>query len=301
MKKILFFTQNRWAFGSLHHALCKELYKHNIYANLLDWTQHYTLEEFNLLNNTYDIFVTNPEAVMHLHRCGIPLKKIITIAHGQWDLLLARRDSGLDFFNEVKDFAVVSAILKTKSKEFGIRREPKITPIAIHFDAFYSKIHPELKIVGYGGLKETKNFFDVEIKRGHLVEKVLTSVNGLQLTFNGNFNHLCMPAFYKTIDCVIQSSSEESAGLPAMEGAASGKLIIGTPVGYLGENGNNGAGIIVPLEEDGFVNETKNHLTYYRDNPQAYREKCELIQQFAKENYDWQVVIHRWVELFTST
>lgn len=92
MKKVLFYTQNRWAFGSIHHGLCKELYKHNIYANLLDWTETYTSEEFELLNNTYDLFVTMPEAVLHLHYIyKVPLNKIIAVAHEQWDILLAKR------------------------------------------------------------------------------------------------------------------------------------------------------------------------------------------------------------------
>ena len=29
MKKVMFFTQNRWAFGAIHHGLCKELYNHS--------------------------------------------------------------------------------------------------------------------------------------------------------------------------------------------------------------------------------------------------------------------------------
>jgi hypothetical protein len=49
MKKVLFFTQNRWAFASIHHALSKELYKNGIYANLLDYDIDYSHDEFNLL------------------------------------------------------------------------------------------------------------------------------------------------------------------------------------------------------------------------------------------------------------
>ena len=300
MLKILFFTQNRWAFGSIHHGLCKELYKHDIYSNVLDWTQHYSDEEYRLLNKTYDIFVTNPEAVLHLHYRGISLKKIITIAHGQWDILLAKKDSGLDFLNEVKDFAVISKILKIKSNEFGVSRIPKITPIGIHFDTFYSTPSTQLTNVGYSGMKETKNFFGIDIKRGHLVEQAVTDLDRLNLVFHGNYNHLCMPAYYQTIDCIVQSSSEEAGGLPAMEGAAAGKLIIGTPVGYLEENGNKGAGIVVPIDEEQFVQQVKHNLIYFRDNPQAYIQQCQNIQQFAKENYDWAVVIDNWIELFTG-
>lgn len=300
MRKILFYTQNRWAYGSIHHGLCKELYKYEIYANVLDWTQPYTLEEFSLLNSIYDIFVTNPEAVLPLHyNYHIPLEKIITIAHGQWDLLLARRDSGLEFFNHVREYAVVSNILKVKSKEFNIEREPKISRIGIHFDTFYSKISDSLKIVGYGGAKETINFFGEEIKRGELVEEAISDLKNIELVTHGFYNHLCMPGYYKTIDALIMSSTEESVGLPVMEAAASGKLILGTPVGYFENNGRKGGGILLSLERNKFIQEVKESICFYRDNPKEYKDACLSIQNFAKENYDWEVVIEDWVNLLS--
>jgi glycosyltransferase involved in cell wall biosynthesis len=297
MLKVLFFTYNGWAFGTIHHALCKELYKHNIYANVLDWTGKYSDEEFNLLKEKYDIFVTNPEAVLHLYYKGIPFNRIVTVAHGQWDLLLAKKNNGVDFFNEVKEYAVISDILSKKSKEFEIPREPKITPIGIHFDMFVSDIHPELKVLGYGGHKETRNFFDIDIKRGHLVEKAVSDIDGLQLTVHGYYNHLCMPSYYKKIDGLIMSSCEEAAGLPVMEAAAAGRLVLGTPVGYFEHNASKGAGIELPLDEENFVPKAKQHLMYYRDNPSEYRQKCQTIQQFARENYDWSCVIKYWIEI----
>jgi glycosyltransferase involved in cell wall biosynthesis len=297
MLKVVFFTYNGWAFGTIHHALCKELFKHNIYANVLDWTAKYSDDEYKLLDKTYDVFVTNPEAVLHLYHKGIPLKKIVTIAHEQWDLLLAKRDSGLEFFNEVREFAVISDILVTKSEEFGIARKPKITPLGIHFDMFVSDIHPELKILGYGGHKETLNFFGVDRKRGHLVEKAVNDIEGIQLTVHGYYNHLCMPSYYKNIDGLIMSSLEEAGGLPAMEAAAAGRLVLGTPVGYFKHNASKGAGVELPLDEETFVPKIKQHLMYYRDNPSEYRQKCQSIQQFARENYDWSNVINYWIEV----
>ena len=138
MKKILFYTENRWAYGSIHHGLCKELYKYNIYANLLDWTANYTSEEFELLNNTYDLFVTNPEAVLHLHyNYGIPLSKIIAIAHGQWDILLAKKEANIDFYPELHSYAAIAQVLKDKSEEFNISVIPKVIEYGIHFDVFF--------------------------------------------------------------------------------------------------------------------------------------------------------------------
>jgi hypothetical protein len=299
MKKVLFYTQNRWAFGSIHHGLCKELYKHNIYANLLDWDQNYTSEEFELLNNTYDLFVTMPEAVLRLHYSGIPLNKIIAVAHEQWDILLAKKEANIDFYPELHSYAVISKILVDKSLEIGISIVPKIVSAGVHFDLFYQPIHNSLKNIGYGGATKSFNFFGVDRKRSHLVEKVVSGIEDLNLVSHKFYNHLCMPAYYNKIDALIMSSLEEAGGLPVMEAAAAGKLVIGTPIGYFEENGKHGGGILVPLDELGFLNETRKNLLYYRDNPKEYREKCEEIQQYAREHCDWSKTIPAWVELFS--
>lgn len=300
MTKVLFYTQNRWAFGSIHHALAKELYKHDIYANLLDWTQPYKQEEFKLLNDAYDVFVTNPEAVTSLHSRGIPFNKIVTIAHGQWDLLLAKQNNGTEFYKELKGYGVISQILKDKSLEFGITRIPNIVKLGIHFDMFYDKIHDNLTTVGYAGQKECLNFNKVEIKRAKLVEAATTGLHGIRLVTHGDYNHLCMPAYYKSIDCLIMASTEEAGGLPVMEAAAAGRLVLGTPVGYFEHTAKEGAGIELPLQEELFVNKAREHISYYRDNPQQYRYMCQNMQQYARDNYDWSTVIHDWVELLTT-
>lgn len=299
MLKVLFYIENGWAYGSIHHGLCKELYKHGIFANLLDWTKEYTREEFSLLNSCYDLFVTNVTAATNLYNYGIPLHKIIGVAHGQYDLLVANQVCGKEFYSYIKNFCVVSEILKLKSKEFGIDREPEITRIGIHFDSFYSQVQQELKIVGYGGIRETYNFFGEEIKRGYLVENAVSKVQNLTLLSNKVYNHLCMPGYYKTIDALVMSSSEEAAGLPVMEASAAGRLILGTPVGYFEKNGNIGGGIILPIEENQFVHQLSNYLEYFRDNSREYKIACESIQQFAKENYDWSVVIEDWVKILS--
>jgi glycosyltransferase involved in cell wall biosynthesis len=299
MKNILFFTQNRWAFGTIHHALIKELYKHGFYCNLLDWTIPYTEEEFSLLSEKYDIFVTMPDAVMALHdRYKIPFEKIITIAHGQWDILLAKSQARLDFYPLLKGFGVISNILKKKCEEWEISRVPNIVELGIHFDHFYSKPSTELKIIGYGGSNETKNFFGQEIKRPSLVPKIVENIEGLELYKHKFYHHLCMPSYYKKVDCVIMSSIEEAGGLPMMECAAAGRLPIGTPVGYFKENAPKGGGILVPVEEQGFLEETKNILEFYKNNSGLYFKKCLEIQDYARENYDWSKKIDQWISLF---
>jgi glycosyltransferase involved in cell wall biosynthesis len=302
MKKVIFYTQNRWAFGSIHHALAKELYKYGIIANLLDWTQHYTPEEIVLLNDTYDLFVTNPEAVVHLNRLGIPPDKLATVAHGQWDMLLARRDFGNVFYNQIRKFGVVSNVLKTKAAEFGIERIPDVVPFGIHFDLFYRNPSDSLSRIGYGGAKETKNFFDVEIKRGHLVKQTIEAIPDVKLIEHNFYNWMCMPGYYNTVDAVAVSSIEESAGLPSMEAAAAGRLVMSTPVGYFEDYGPKGGGVVLPLghpNESEYCTALKESIEYYSKDSVAYNKKCLEIQEFARENYDWSRHIESWVNFLS--
>lgn len=297
MKKVIFFTQNRWAFGSIHHGLCKELYKHNIYANLLDEDGNYTKEEYQLLNEQYDLFITNPDKVINLHtKSNIPLNKIVAVAHGQWDILLSNHQNG-DIYPHIHSFGVISNILKSKCKEWNISVEPKVVETGIHFDLFYAKPSEQLRVLGYGGIKQTYNFYRQEIKRGHLVEKACESIEGIQLQTSGSYNHLCMPAYYKTVDSVIMSSAEEAGGLPMLEAAAAGRLPIGTPVGFFEENASKGGGILVPLDENEFIKQTRQIILYYRDNPKEYIDKCLETQAYARDHYDWSKKIKAWVEL----
>lgn len=297
MIKVLFYTQNRWAFGNVHTGLIKELYKHGVYANLLDWSKPYRIEEFKLLQKKYDLFVTHPDAVHLLYEYNVPPNKIIAIAHGQWDLLLGLKNKGYNFFNEIKGYCVISNILKQKSLDFGISRIPNVTPIGIHVDMFYGKIHQNLETIGYAGHKECYNFFNQEIKRANLVIEATSDIQGLKLIVHDNFHHFCMPGYYEGIDCLIMASTEEAGGLPVMEAAAAGRLVMGTYVGYFEDNADKGGGIGLPLDAKEFVNKTKDFLIYYRDNPIEYQHKCESIQQYAKENYDWSHVINHWLEV----
>lgn len=298
MKKILFYTQNRWAFGSIHHALAKELYLHGIYANLLDWTQNYTEDEWKLLSDTYDEFVTMPDAVMALNGRGIPLNRIKTIAHGQWDVLLAKEQNDFDFYPLLAGFGVISNILQKKCYEFGVSIVPEVVPIGIHCDQFYLEPSQNLQNIGYAGSNEVINKFGHPIKRPHLVEQVCADT-ATPLIKHQFYNHLCMPAYYRRVDAVICSSVEEAAGLPMMECAAAGRLPIGTPVGYFEEHQGLG-GVIVPLEEKDFVQQTKEKISFYKSNATQFREDIQKYQEYARNHYDWSKRIYKWVDFLNK-
>jgi glycosyltransferase involved in cell wall biosynthesis len=298
MKRVLFFTQDRWAFASIHHALEKELYKYGIYSNLLNWRLELSAEEWQLLNQSYDLFVTTPEAVVALANAGIPLNKIAAVAHGQWDMLLAQKETNsLDFYPHLYKFGVVSDVLKRKSQEHKIsQRIPEVVTMGVHFDVFYRKPSPKLEKVGYGGARETINFFGQEIKRGDLVKKTVAERTPLTLVEHNFYNWMCMPAYYEKIDALVVSSTEESAGLPSMEAAAAGRLVLSTPVGYFEEHGPKGGGRMLPLEPNYFCEQLSNELAQYYYNPDQYVKACTDIQDYARENYNWSNHIEKWVE-----
>lgn len=301
MVKVLFFFENAWAFGSIHNALAKELYSHGIHTDIIDWGNQYIVEEFDFLNSVYDYFVTIPSVAMHLYQyCGIPMEKIVAVGHGQVDILKALDEHGKDLFNQIKKYAVISNTLKKKSIEFGVERIPEVTKTAVHFDMFYSKPADSLKTIGYGGAKEAYDYYGNEIKRGYLVENVVNEIDKIDLKTTSKYNNYCMPGYYKTIDGLVVSSTQEAGCLPALEAAAAGRLVMGTPVGFLGEDGEKGAGILLPMEENNFKQKLKDTIEMYRDDSQLYKSKCEEIQTFAREHYDWRSVIYDWVQLFSD-
>ena len=87
MKKIIFFIENEWAFGSIHYELTKQLFSYGINAFLLNWNILYTKEEMSELCDNIDYFVTIPVGLDKLHNdYGIPYEKCIVICHASIDL-----------------------------------------------------------------------------------------------------------------------------------------------------------------------------------------------------------------------
>jgi glycosyltransferase involved in cell wall biosynthesis len=149
--------------------------------------------------------------------------------------------------------------------------------------------------VGFAGATDNVHR---EIKRWWLAEQVAQAA-GLEFKLAQGYHnsYATMPGYYKTIDALIVSSTEEGAGLPALEASAAGRLVISTPVGIWKSQAGT-SGHTVPIDETEFVKQTVELLNFYKDNPQAYVEKCLSAQQHARQ-YDWSTVIHHWVALLS--
>jgi glycosyltransferase involved in cell wall biosynthesis len=295
MKKLVFFTESEWAFGTIHYELTKYLFGHGVNAAVMPWNKGYSQLEVKELSTAIDYFVSTPYGVAILiDSYGIQPEQCIAVAHAVLDIECLKTFLP-DNVQRLHAYSAVSNWLVEQSLAHGIERKPLYTPIGINYAAFATPPSKELRIVGYAGAINPDNIHR-HIKRPWLVEQAAKNA-GLQFQAAHGYHNsfVTMPGFYNAVDVVVVASTEEGAGLPALEASAAGKLVISTPVGlWLAKAGSSGH--TVPIDEKEFLKSTISHLEYYRDNTTAYRLKCLDTQEHAKR-YDWANVIHHWVEL----
>lgn len=313
MKRVVFYIEPNWAFGTVHYELCKYLYAYGLDCRILPWNKSYTVAEMQELNTTTDIFVTTPHGWRFL---GYDYKTVrpeqcVIITHAKLDMTELIHYHGFEDFNRFKRYACVSQWLVDLSSELGIQRPAELTPVAINYNAFYSPPNDQLRVVGYAGSFHSQEEFSKDQiedrlaqpkyhKRGWLVQRAVEKA-GLMfrpaMPYHNSF--VTMPGFYRNVDCVISASTEEGAGLPIMEAGAAGKLVLSTAVGHFNQRiGSQGADV-VPIPEDEFMEKTVELLCYYKDNPAKYKERCLEIQNYA-QNYDWKHVIEKWVNILST-
>lgn len=306
MKQVVLYMDHEWALGSIHHELCKYLFKKEINARVLPWAQPYSQEEMQELDKTVEIYMTTPQGYAYLVQdFKIDPQKILVVAHSVLDLTSMIRSFGLDGFSKAKKYAVVSQFLKSESNILNIKREPEVLPLGINTSLYSGKISPKLQTVGFASSYHHRedpadgNLPDhayalKEMKRGYLVAESAAAA-GLDCSVAQLYHHsyVTMPGYYDSVDCIVISSTQEGAGLPMLEAAAAGKLVITTPVGHWEERAAEKGGLNVPIHEEDFLNETIKLLKFYKRNPKKYKEKCREILEHSK-SYDWSKVIDQW-------
>lgn len=294
-RRIIFYFEPEWAFGTIHYELCKRLWDLGFDCDLLPWTRNYRLDELRDLEKRVDLLVTVPSAWKILRdEFHFDPAKIVMVAHGEPDLVDFLQHSDAQEMGRFYGYGAVSQWLKHRSRELGITRTPTVVNLGINVARFDQDISPHLAVVGYAG---TRQRHSVALKRPHLVEQAVARA-GLELRVaEGNHNSfLTMPGFYGSVDAVIAASLHEGAGLPVLEAGAAGRLVISTAVGHWHEKIGDIGGIAAPMEDERFVESVANTLIYYRDHPEKYRAKCSEIKQHA-QSYDWRHVSQYWADL----
>jgi glycosyltransferase involved in cell wall biosynthesis len=296
--KILVYGYPQWSHGRVYYDVSKYLYERGYIVDIINWQADHSAHIEALLAY-YDLVMTAPDGVGTLtDRWRVPYEKIIAVSHHEMDIRMLIEQKGMEVFDRFAAYGVVSYFVYCASLMRGVTRAPKIASVGITYEDFHAEIPERLATVGYASSMSVKTY-GVEWKRGELAEAAAHQAGlafrkagstGNQISFHD------MPDFYRTVDAILTSSISEAAQLPVMEGAAAGRLVIGTPVGHFPLKAYQGGGIIAPVEAEKFTAFAAETLRYYKENPAAYVEKCRAIQEAARQ-FDWQNVIGEWVEL----
>jgi glycosyltransferase involved in cell wall biosynthesis len=302
--RIAFYTSPHWAFGSIHSALCNRLSRFSIEAEILDATIGHPIDSFNRTAMSFDYVVTDPGASVALaDSYGVPRGNIVLISHGEEDLHRLIKRHGTSVYSQFIDFAVVSESLFSSALTLGLRTPGAVLPLGVSTDLYDADVASGLSVVGYAAAMSRENTFGVEGKRGRLAKEAAEKAGLLFRPATDLAGHRMslsyqqMPEYYKSVDAVLMSSLQEGAGLPVIEAAAAGRLVIGTPVGHFPRLAYNGGGLLAPLGDQEFVDYSVSALKFYKANPVEYRNKCILIKKAAKR-FDWDCVIEHWATFF---
>lgn len=301
MIRAVIYTDNEWAFGSIHYGLSKYIFQYGVDASLLPWDKHYTQQEIHELDSRVDVYVTTPQGYRVLvGDFAVEPSKIVVVAHAVTDLHDMIMYGGETAFDQPKHLAVTSQFLKQKAHGLGVRRVPTVVPVGIDVSWLAGAPARTLRTVGYAGaFQRIDGHTEHDLKRGYLVERCAQQA-GLAFSVAAGYHNsfVTMAGFYQHVDCVIIASTEEGAGLPALEAGAAGRLVISTPVGHWPERVGEKGGYEVPIAESEFIKETVRLLEYYKNNSSAFQQKCRKIQQHAK-SYDWSDCLEPWVKLLS--
>lgn len=302
MKRVVFFVEPEWAYGVIHYDLSKWLQRHDIRASVMPWNRQYTLQEVQDLSQHIDYFVSTPYGLeaLCIHHYGIQPEQCIVVCH-------SREDIGYflnlpqEFQDRIPKWAAVSDWVRAEWKEHldlqGREHQIDVCNLGIDFWNFHAPIADRLESVGYAGAYRVEH--NQHIKRTDLVDRICEQTN-LPLKVAIHYHNLftTMQGFYPQVGAVIISSTHEGAGLPALEAAAAGRLVLTTPVGHWERIAGVGA-IELPLEAEALVHHCVEALNYYKNNPREYRSRCLQMQDYAR-SYDWSAgPINEWIQLLS--
>lgn len=297
--KLLIYTYTQWAFGMIHGSLARCLRARGWEVAIKDWVPLYPIREFQAECASYDRILTVADAAIPLvNYYGIPREKIVIVAHAEVDIIKLAEAQGRSF-EGYAGYGVVSDSLATSSLTLGITRIPAVVRLGVDFERFCRPIADRLESVGHTMQWERLNHFGVEQKRGWLAAACAEQAGLPFVVTNNTMNSTPMagmPDFYGSVGAVLMPSLQEGAGLPPLEAAAAGRLVIGTPVGHFPRLAYEGCGLLGPLDANAFLTYASKALTWYRDQQTEYRNLCKSAQEAARGR-DWAVIISDWVSL----
>ncbi|UCI19167.1 glycosyltransferase family 25 protein [Mesorhizobium sp. B2-1-8] len=296
--RVLIYGYTKWSHGRVYYDIMCKLNDIGFIVDILDW-QVNNVDHVEHLSKYYDLWMSALDGVSTLvDQYKIPYDRIIAISHHEFDIRMLIEQKGKEVFDKFANYGVVSESLYSASMMLGISRMPEVAPLGIDYQSFFSPLPERLTTVGYATSMSVETY-GVEWKRGYLAEAAAQDAGLIFKVAGSTANQISfhdMPTFYRSVDAVVTSSVNESGPLSVMEGAAAGRLVIGTSVGHFPLKAYQGGGIIAPLEPSKFKAFTSATLRYYKDNPAAFAERCYATREAARK-FDWQYSIDEWADL----
>ncbi|MBM2714229.1 glycosyltransferase family 25 protein [Mesorhizobium caraganae] len=296
--RVLIYGYTKWSHGRVYYDIMRKLHELGFIVDILDW-QINNIDHVEYLSKYYDVWMSALDGVSTLvDRYQVPYDRIIAISHHEFDIRMLVEQKGKDVFEKFANYGVVSESVYSASMMLGIPRMPEVASLGIDYQSFFSPLPERLTTVGYATSMSVQTY-GVEWKRGDLAEAAAEEAGLIFKVAGSTANQISfhdMPIFYQSVDAVVTSSVNESGPLSVMEGAAAGRLVIGTSVGHFPLKAYQGGGIIAPIEPSKFKAFTSATLRYYKENPAAFVEKCYMTREAARK-FDWQYSIDEWVDL----
>ena len=297
--KILFYFENRWVFGKIHNELIKVLYP-EIYCDILDASVEITSDKMALFLNKYDYIVTTPWAgICVLNKLGgIPLDKIIGIAHGDLDIAASLRDgASSEDFDNLAGYATISdSVANFSCKQTMVKRIPKVLKVGLFTELYQKKFSEKIKTLGYVGCFERIED-GRDIKRGILAKQVAEKT-GLEFKHIIDINFLTIEQMYDSLDLIMFCSLTEGNPYSAIEAFACGIPVIGTDTGIF-EKISHGSGFIVPNDEKKFINSACKIIKRLKSNHDEYLQLCKNAK-LQSLRFDWKYIKDDWINYFLS-
>jgi len=232
----------------------------------------------------------------------VSLDRIGAIAHSNSDIkhIIFEKQLGIGYFNKFKSYGVISPIVRTMSIAHGVYRIPHVVEVGCFRNLHQMNTSKELKSIGYVGAihRHIDVNESVDIKRGKLIEKVC-EITGLELFHIKNLHFLCSDQFYSSFDMLMFASLTEGLPTVAIEAFCSGIPILGTHTGIFPKLAESGGGIVLPFEENEFIEKAVTNINDLKNNPEKYQHMTRCAFEESK-NYDWSITRKSWLKFIDS-
>ena len=246
-----------------------------------------------------DIVMTLPEGVASLvSRYSVPRNRIFVVAHDEQDIQNHLKVGCT--FDGLAGFGVVSDSLACSSLAVGVARVPDVLRLGIDFKKYRREPTKKLERVGYATTMSRTNIYGVERKRGEIAKRCADRA-GLEWVHpvppDKPVHKDSLPDHFTRFDALLMTSLSEGAGSPPLEAAATGRLVLGTPVGQFPRLAVEGVGLMGPLGAQEFEEWAVSELKFFAKRPASFRKQVERGQN-AAENRDWSNVVVDWERFF---